>query len=388
MQAHEKVSLVHDQASMAAMLAALEPVPRVAIDTEFHAEHRYRPELMLVQIAAPSGEVWVVDPRATDIRGLDVVLQRCEIVVHGGQQDIELLYRSTGALPPRLFDTQRAAALLGMGYPTRLGTVVQRALGEVLEKTASLTDWSTRPLSARQLQYAAEDARVLLPLARALEEGLTALGQAEWAWAASQELCADVHRVPPEVEAWLQWEVAATMDERERKAIQALFTWRDAAARSADQPPRQILSDALALDLARRRPSSLADLAENRRVPQGLIKRHGAPILATLKRAEADTSPAPNPPGADATLLAQLLDHWAAIQERDRGIARNLLLPRAVALRVAVEGAEALEGWRREALGEHLNALLRGDHCIGVRGRSSVVIDSAASLDGSGKAFA
>lgn len=388
MEAHEKVSLVHDEATLRAMVLALEAVPRVAIDTEFHAEHRYRPELMLVQIAAPTGEVWVIDPRAFDIRALATVLERQEIVVHGGQQDIELLYRSTGALPPRLFDTQRAAALVGMGYPTRLGTVVHRTLGEVLNKAASLTDWSTRPLTARQLQYAAEDARVLLPLAAGLEALLEPLGRAAWAWEASQELCAEVHRPPPELDAWLQWEIAASLDEPERQAMRALFVWRDATARHADQPPRQILSDALALDLARRRPASIADLGENRRVPQGLIKRHGAPILATLKRAEHETEPAPAPPSTEAALLANLIEHWAALVDRERGLARNLVMPRSLATRVATEGHEALSGWRAAALGEDLRALLEGRHCIGVRGQISAILDQSGAPAALGKDFA
>lgn len=369
------VHLVQDEPSLDRMLEQLEHTSRVSIDTEFHAEHRYRPELMLVQIGAPNGEVWILDPRAIELDGLKGLLSRAEVVVHGGQQDVELLARSCGAPPRRVFDTQRAAALLGMGYPTRLGTVVQRAMGVTIAKTAGLTDWSIRPLSVRQLQYAAEDARVLLPLAAALERRLSETGRLEWAWMASQELTAEIGGDPPELDGWRHWEIAASLDDDERRALHALFAWREVTARGADQPPRQILSDALALDLARRRPAGIADLAENRRVPQGLIKRHGPALLMVLKKAGADTSPAPAPPTPEVSLLAQLLEHWGAVRERDEGLARALVLPRPLALRVAAEGAGALKGWRQEALGSALGALLSGDTCMSVRGHTAVCID-------------
>lgn len=353
-----ELRLVDSEAAMVAMLEALESVHRVGIDTEFHAEHRYRPELMLVQIAAPDGRVFVVDPRATSLQPLAALLERSELVLHGGSADVELLQRATGRGPRVALDTQRAAGLLGQGYPSRLGAVALGTLGVALDKGAGLTDWSVRPLSVRQLQYAAVDARILLPLAEALERRLAERGRLGWAREASAEIVAEAS--PAESTAWMGWDIAGQLDEEERRALHALFQWRDATGRALDQPPRGVLSDGLALDLARRRPLTLGELVENRRIPQGLVKRHGAALLGELRRAREDRSPPPSPPSAEQLLRASTLELWATVQEREQGIARALALPRSLALRVATEGASALQGWRAEALGAGVADLLGG----------------------------
>lgn len=355
--------LVDDERALAAMLEALAEVDRLGLDTEFHAEHRYRPELMLVQIATPDGRVWIVDARAINPKPLAALLERAMIVVHGGAQDVEILHRVTGALPRRILDTQRAAALLGMGFPSRLGAVVQQALDVKIDKAVGLTDWSIRPLSVRQLQYAGEDARILLPLADALEVRLAARGRLGWALEASAEIVEDARRGSTDADAWMSWDIAALLDDDERKAIRALFAWRETTGRAMDQPPRQVLSDALALDLARRRPMTLGELIENRRIPQGMVKRHGAPLIAELRRVASEPPP-PRPPGPELVLRAQALELWAGMMERREGVARALALPRALALRTVVEGPGALTGWRAAALGEDLARLLRGEDAL------------------------
>lgn len=361
MVSRSELRLVDDEHALDAMLHALADAPRLALDTEFHAEHRYRPELMLIQIAAPDGRVWIVDAqKRLDLKALAPVLQRVPLVLHGGVQDIEILLRATGATPTRLLDTQRAAALIGLGYPTRLGAVARHALGVHMDKGASLTDWSLRPLVPRQLQYAAEDAAILLPLAEALERRLGELGRLGWAAEASQEVIAEAQQPSPEVESWMGWDIASQLDDEQRRAMRALFVWRDATGRGMDQPPRQILSDALALDIARRRPMTLGELIENRRIPQGLVKRHGAAIIGELRRAQELAAPAPRPPSQDELLRAQALELWAAAQERTSGLARALVLPRALALLVAARGLEALSGWRAEAVGDQVEAILGG----------------------------
>lgn len=351
--------LVYSERDILALVDTLSSAPWLGVDTEFHAEHRYRPELMLVQLASPDGAVWVLDPRASDLRPLGALLERTTVVVHGGAQDVELLHRATGVFPRDIFDTQRAAAMLGMGYPARLGVLVQGALGQRLDKGAGLTDWSLRPLSVRQLQYAAEDARILLPLATELRTRLGACGRLEWAASASGELVEELSQ-PPDLDIWMGWDIASALDEDERRALHALFQWREETGRSMDQPPRQMLSDSLALDIARRRPLTLGELTENRRIPQGLVKRHGAAITTVLRRLLEEPGPAPTPPRPDVLLRAQVIELWASARERSTGLARSLLLPRALSLKVAAEGASALRGWRALAVGRDLSDLLEG----------------------------
>lgn len=368
------IRLVDDERSINAMVDSLAGSPRLGLDTEFHAEHRYRPSLMLVQIAAPDGRVWVVDARACNVRPLGTLLERVPVVVHGGAQDVEILFRATGVLPIQLLDTQRAAALLGQGFPARLGAVVQQTLGRKLDKSAGMTDWSMRPLSSRQLEYAAVDARVLLPLASALEESLRARGRHDWWLAASQEVVDEVRNGPADTDVWMGWDIASQLDDDERRAMSALFAWRELTGRELDQPPRQVISDAIALDLARRRPTTLGELTENRRIPQGLIRRYGAAIIAELRRVALAAPPAPAPPQPEQVLVAQLLEIWAATEERRTGIARSLALPRALSTRIVMEGPQVLEGWRAEAFGEPLKRLLRGELAVKISNHSEIDI--------------
>jgi len=376
--------LVSDEAALNAMLRALEGADRIALDTEFHAEHRYKPALMLVQIASPDGRIWIVDPKAVPLHPLGPLLERALVVVHGGAQDVELLHRATKTIPARLFDTQRAGGLVGLGYPSRLGALLGRTLGRPIDKGAGLTDWSTRPLTPRQIEYAAADAAVLLPLAEALERRLAEVGRLEWARAASDELVAESIGRPPDTDSWMGWDIAHLLDDDERKALAALFRWREGMGSDNDQPPRQVLSDALALDLARRRPMTLGELTENRRIPQGMIRRFGSEILGVLRRVAQDPTPAPSPPGPDQLLLTSALELWAGVHERQTGLARHLVLPRGVAVRVAALGPEALDGWRGEAIGPQVDALMNGRLALRVVAERQIEVLSAEPPVGGG----
>lgn len=362
------IRLIEDAAALRELCARLVDLPRLGLDTEFHAEHRYWPDLMLVQLAEPGGPVWIIDPRRiVDLTPLGRVLERVEIVVHGGQQDVALMRRATGAVPTRLLDTQRCAGLLGLGYPTRLPLIARALLGREIQKAVGLSDWTVRPLTQRQRVYAAEDAVLTLELVEALEARLRARGRWAWAIESSALTIDEALSEPDESRAWLSWDIASSLEEVERSALQALVDWREEVGRANNQPARAVLSDGLALDLARRRPNTLDELAENRRLPASLVKRHGRVMLEVIQHALASGAPAPTPAPADLVLRAQVLELWASLVERDHEVARALLLPRSLAIQVAREGGSALRGWRAElARAAGLDALLAGRDKIAI----------------------
>lgn len=364
------IRVVDDPIALRDLCARLCQLPRLGLDTEFHAEHRYWPELMLVQLAEPDGPVWLIDARRlNDLTPLGPVLEKVEIVVHGGQQDVALMRRATGSVPPRLIDTQRAAAFLGLGFPTRLPTIARALLGRDIEKAVGLSDWTTRPLTARQREYAAEDAVLTLQLTVELERRLTARGRWRWAVEASAETVTEALDEPDDASHWLGWDIASALDDTERAALQALLDWREEVGKALNQPVRSVLSDGLALDLARRRPVSLEDLQDNRRLPASLARRHGRALLEVLQRAATTTTRPPEPPSPPQVLFAQALELWAAIVERELEVPRSLILPRALALRVARRGLGALQGWRGELARQGgLDAFLDGRRRIGVAG--------------------
>jgi ribonuclease D len=165
---------------------------RVAIDTEFVSERRYQALLCLAQVAvpdpgAPEGVLTeVIDPLGDDPPDpapLARVLadREVEVVVHAGRQDIAILRRVWHTEVTNVFDTQLAAGFLGMGNQEGYESLVRKALNVQLKGSEGFTKWDRRPLTAQQLEYAADDARLLLALGDELERRLTQRGRLDWA---------------------------------------------------------------------------------------------------------------------------------------------------------------------------------------------------------------
>jgi len=336
------------------------PPLRVAIDTEFHSERRFRPALMLVQLGLPDGSSYVIDPLAAPLHALGPALARVELLVHGGMHDLALLHRATGTWPATVMDTQRAAGLVGAIYPARLEALLRQRVGLESPPSRAMSDWSVRPLRADQVRYAAADVQDLFPLAAELDAALLQAGRTEWARAACAELLEEARAPGWDPHAWRAWQIAPNLDEAERRVIQALMDWRMVEGRDRDQPPHFVLGDGLILQLARTRPAALEDLGRDRRMASGLRKRHGGTLLACITGALADAGPPPPPvpPGAPAT--AALLRAWAETVAEEEGIAAGLALPPELLQAVAEGGPSAVHGWRQAALGPALAALWEG----------------------------
>ncbi|MFT4975757.1 MAG: ribonuclease D [Myxococcota bacterium] len=313
-----QIHFIQDSEGLDQLMAAIEAAPRIGLDTEFHAERRYRPELMLLQIATSAEEVWLLDPHAIHPAPLGALLSSSEVLLHGGQQDIRILNEVTGFEPGRILDMQIGAGLLGLHYPERLSRLAAALLELPLDKSPTLTDWSTRPLSPEQLRYAAEDASTMFPLAAALEERLQGLGRAEWAWAASAEMAAGVLAPADERTYWRGWDVASRMSTVEWHALGALREWRDALAVEQGRPPHAVLPNGILIDLARRRPTGRRGLTVNRRIHSGFIRHHGAALLKQLQNLNEAAVP-PHPPTRPERDVIAALALWGRAGALDAG---------------------------------------------------------------------
>lgn len=344
--------------------------PEVVLDTEFHAERRYIPELMLLQIGLPEGEVAVVDARALDLRPLAPVLADRPWVVHGGRQDLVILHHLLGVLPAILRDTQLLAGVTGRHYPVGLGALCAELLGEQVDKAEGLTDWTRRPLGAEQLAYAAKDVR----LAARTWEALAAQhpDRVPLAEELGAELIAEV-RDPPAPEAGVSaWRMAEDLDDNGLRILAALYRWREEEARRRDQPPHYLLSEGICLDLARRQPLSVEALRRNRRTPSGLVKRHGQRLVRIV--AEARRSQEAPPPTLSREQWRQLARDriWAQAVQARTGIHAELILPRALASSLAREDAR-LDGWRAEWCGDFFSAWREGFLLIDSLGQMRII---------------
>ena len=387
-----------DASALAALAARAHEHGRLAIDTEFMGEGRYRTLLCLVQVAVPGPgsdlddvTIEVVDPLDDSLDPSPLVAALAdpavEIVMHAARQDVALLRRTWETEITGLFDTQLAAGFAGlraqMGYEAMLSEV----LGVRLGKSASFTRWDARPLSDEQVDYARDDVRHLLRLAQALQERLAARGRLEWA----REECRALEQVsdvrePDAVFARLPR--VNGLDPRARAVARELVAWREDAARSADRPIASVLNDAALVEVAKRKPRDSEALRQIRGMNEGTVRRRGQAVLEAVERGrqrpplphEGERQPPPDHQDAPVVALCEALVRARALEA---DLAYELIAARAdlqqvvTAVRTGTTepGVRTLHGWRRELVGEELLALLRGDRALRVDPAHRVVVE-------------
>jgi ribonuclease D len=357
--------IVTTAAELAGLAARLATSARVGLDTEFLRERTYRAQLCLVQLSAPD-DAACVDPLALpDLTPLAGVLASAAVVkvMHASRQDLEVLLPLAGLVRP-VFDTQIAAALTGLPAQIGYAEAVRRLLGRELSKSHTRTDWSRRPLSSAQIEYALDDVRYLLPLAARLQEELERLGRLDWL---SEELAAladaDTLTIEPD-NAWLRIKGLRDLDPARARLARALAAWRERCAVEYNRPRGWILDDTVLREIVLQVPRTVQALAQIAEIPPAVVKRRGEELLAQV-RAAGVPDPAPPVPARPRPdpVKAALVKKLGAISQ---AVAAELdLVPEVLATRRDLEqladgrrDGAVLRGWRRGTLGERLLAEL------------------------------
>ncbi|MGH2873305.1 MAG: ribonuclease D, partial [Solirubrobacteraceae bacterium] len=285
-------SLLAGPSDIETVAAAARTAGRLGIDTEFMSEGRYRALLCLVQVAVdppvPGGEPTIVlidSLTGVDVEPLAALLAdpQIEIVLHAGRQDTAILRRAWRTELVNVFDTQIAAGFAGASAQSGYGNLLGWALGQRVGKTASYTRWDARPLTAEQLGYAAEDVAHLLALADEIQRRLGASSRLEWAREECRRLESATDEREPET-AWERLPRTAQLDPRSRAVARELAAWRERTASRLDRPVGSIVADPALVELAKRRPSTIAGLEQIRGLHPPAIKRRGAEILDAIAR--------------------------------------------------------------------------------------------------------
>ena len=361
---------------------------RLAIDTEFVSERRYQAQLCLVQVAVPDpgaeGGVRtdVLDPLGDDppdpapLAGA-LANPEVAVIVHAGRQDVAIMRRTWNTEITRVFDTQVGAGFLGFGNQEGYEALVRRVLGVKLHGGEGFTRWDKRPLTARQISYAADDARCLLALGSAIERELSGRGRLEWA----REECRVVEEsndVRTPERAYEKLPKLGRLDDEGRAVARRLCAWREDVAREMDRPPPFVIPDQALMELARRPPKDRGALENIRGLPQQTLHRRGTEILEQIVQglAEDPPPPPPKPPKRDSaeSPLVSLAQAVVRHRSREAGIATELIATQAelAALVASVRRGEdgsrvrALGGWRRELVGDELRELIGGRRQISV----------------------
>jgi ribonuclease D len=349
-----------------------------ALDTEFHGEGRYYPRLAVIQLAVP-GRVAVIDATAVDLRHLQALFAGPAIAVtHAGGQDLEILNRTCGAHPSRVFDTQIAAGFLGYASAS-LAKLVMEFLGRKMDKSSVLSDWFHRPLSAEQVAYAEADVTHLLELRAVLETRLADIGRLAWATEECERLGTPAS--PDITTAWWRLKGASQLRAAARARAQELAAWRERAAQTADRPVRNILPDDVIVTLAERPPRSAADLPKSRLFdPRKLSTATVDEVVAAAARgADLPAQDLRLPPGSLPSRLhgvAALIAVWVSQQARDLSIDAALLATRRDIEAFLQNDADLRlrEGWRAELIGATVERIAAGRAAVAYDGAGTLVL--------------
>lgn len=339
----------------------------LTVDTEFLRIDTYRPKLCLVQVGDGT-DAWVIDAIAiADLAPLFARLADPATVkvFHAAAQDLEIFAQLTGSCPAPVFDTQLAAALLGLGDQLGYAGLAEKRLGVVIDKSLARTDWSKRPLRQAEIDYAAADVVHLATLYPPLRAELIARGREAWLLEdALRMVDPATYETRPE-DAYKRLRGLARLAVPAQHRAARLAGWRETEAQARNRPRGWIVEDDALYRMAERQPRSAAELAALDALPPKTLERHGATLLELLD--------APLPPVLPALALDERLppeqkQRLQRLQEATKKAAENLqippglLAPRADLEAVLIQGAaapvRALAGWRREAVGEALLASL------------------------------
>lgn len=335
--------------------------PFLALDTEFIREQTYYPQLCLVQVGNVDSNACIDMLADLDFKPLwNLLAQPGALrVFHAGGQDLEIFERHAGTCPDPLFDTQVAAAMLGYGEQLGYAGLVEAMTGVKLDKSLSRADWSHRPLSQKEIAYAADDVRYLAEIYPRLEQELGTRGRLGWLQEDCRALAVPTrYRASPPTE-WKRLKGLVRLDPGAQHVAAKLAEWREVLAEQRDRPRRWILPDEAIYALAERRPRTLDQLSALNVLPPKSLDRHAETLLTLIQEAaDIDAPPAlivdTRSNDAEKLQLKRLIErvrHTAL----ELGVPASLLAPRAEIETLMAEGAAAdiglLRGWRREVAG-------------------------------------
>ncbi|HQT47057.1 MAG TPA: ribonuclease D [Acidocella sp.] len=384
-----ETAFITTTAELAALCERLATEDFVTVDTEFMRERTYYPELCLVQLAG-TRDVAVVDAQAKgiDLAPLGALLAKPDVVkvFHACRQDVEIFLLLFGGVPANLFDTQVAAMVAGFGDQVGYDALVQAMTGGHIDKAHRFSDWSARPLSKAQIDYAAADVTHLRVVYERLLARLRLDGRLDWV---GQEMAAlaeeKMYRVDPD-RAWERLKLR-TGNRRQLAIVQAIAAWREREAQRVNIPRQRLIKDEQIPEIAALAPDSAEALSRARGITTGFAQgKSGASLLAVISEAkgiaEEGLPKAERPrdtPRASPALVALLKVLLNAAAEQ------NNVAPRLVASAEDIEALAldetapnlAMEGWRRDMFGANAVRLIRGEIALSAQGKRVRIVELA-----------
>ena len=348
----------------------------VALDTEFLWDRTYYPQLALVQIGYPDGDTVLIDPfLCSDLIPLGRLLESVNTakILHSSGHDLAILCRETQAQPRNIFDTQIAAGFVGLPSNLSLARLLKNLLHVNLRKAERNSDWSQRPLTDAQMEYARWDVLYLIAAMNELRRRAEAYKRSEWV---EEEMARHEHPLRHgSDDPWsyyLRIKAGRKLSPRQRTVLQHLANWRECTARDQNIVRSAVLSDKELVLLARRLPRTERKIASIRQLNPEAIRRRSRAIFKALEDGMAADLCPPAPSGATvdraAIARSQLLEAYVAGRGLSSGIDPVLIAGRAdIRTFIARPEDETLalrRGWRWKFVGAELAEILSGLRCV------------------------
>jgi ribonuclease D len=361
---------IDSDAALATFCASVENCAYCALDTEFVREKTYYPVLALIQIATETSQACIDPQKVRDYAPLVGLFNNESMlkILHSPSQDLELFQQSFNALPAPLFDTQVAAAVLGYANQIGYADLVNKVCGVQLDKKYTRTDWSRRPLSDGELDYAMDDVRYLIEIYQTLKGQLEQQGRLAWVEADFEAM---IDPAVYQVDFSSLWKRLKGVQKLKGLALNhadQLCRWREQRAIDKNRPRRWMMKDEDIVDIARLMPKDIKGLTQIGQLSADYMSKVGPEILAVLSQS-AQMNPSEFPRHDD---FVRLDNQQQALADCLMAVSRvvceqNNIAMSSVVSKKDIDGLisgkrdhKIMQGWRHEMLGRSLIDFVEG----------------------------
>ena len=371
------MTLITTTNSLSKLCNKLKEAEYITVDTEFIRERTYWPNLCLIQIA-DSQNAAIIDVLSPNINiePLLNIIYNPKIlkVFHAPRQDLEILFKLTNRLPQPLFDTQIAAMVCGFGESVGYDTLVNKITGKIIDKSSRYTDWSLRPLTQRQIDYALGDVTHLRLVYENLNQHLLEGGKSNWLKEEIEKLNdTNVYQTSPP-EAWKRIK-ARNPNPRFLAVLRELASWREKEAQKKNIPRNHVIKDEALIEIAHNTPKTAKSLARIRGLGHRLAEGYvGQSIIKAVEFGEnipLDQCPqVPRRPNVPKNIgpMTDYLKVLLKMKCDEHGVAQKLIANSADLEKLASFGSKAdvaaISGWRKGLFGEDAINLIEGKSAI------------------------
>ena len=342
---------------------------QIAIDFEFIREISFTPILCLIQIATEK-EVFIIDPLKLELRNLLAIFTNPQIlkILHASNQDIDVLYKNFALIIFPIFDTQIAGAFLGYGNSISYAKLVVKLTDNIINKSASLTNWQLRPLSKQQLEYAANDVQYLFILHQELQQKLESLERLSWCKEEHLNLYNPKNYQNDSNNAWKKIKYSKAKPFF-LNYLRALAKFREELAKQKNTLPKFIIKDEIIAKLAYLQPQNQEEINNDRilkkSLPQKFIKEIIAICNITKDEKEELLLADYKKLSRDQELIADLLKLYLKYIANKLGIASKYIATSNDIRKFLFNGnAKFLSGWRYKTFGKIVQEITEGKATI------------------------